>query len=317
LERQIKVMKKKAIDHEILERIAIIDKRFIEDLDPTKIPSDPEEFLSWWWNNHAKACEACPLSETRNHVVKPDGNTKAKIMIIGEGPGFLEDLTQTPMVGPLELKSSHCSTCKNAMTCFDHRIIKSPIAIGKSAKAVKCLPNYTGKLQLPYTFYIRSAGAILDGILIKKWKFTYARHNWLQLYNRQHPDKPLVHDSPWFITNVVLCRTTDVAGLKDSPPESVPRQKCKKHLAFQWAAVNPELVICFGRVALSVLLGSEEAAKSVAPNTIVETKFGPVLFQNHPAWFMREKSRTVKAYGFAKVASTLERGLQYVGLPTT
>lgn len=310
-------MKKKTIDHEILERVSLIDKRYIEDLETEKIPKEPEAFLKWWWTTYAKNCEACPLAETRNHVVKPDGNTKAKIMIIGEGPGFLEDLTQVPMVGPLELKSSHCGGCKNATTCFDHRLIKSPIAIGKSAKAVTCLPNYTGRNELPHSFYIRSAGAILDGILIKKWKFTYARQNWIDLYNKNHPDKPLDHNSPWFITNVVLCRTTDVAGLKDSPPESVPRQKCKRWLAFQWAAVNPELIICFGRVALGVLLGSETKAKTISPNTIIETKFGPVLFQNHPAWFMREKSRAVKAYGFAKVASTLEQGLNYVGLPTS
>jgi uracil-DNA glycosylase len=97
--------------------------------------------------------------------------------------------------------------------------------------------------------------------------------------------------------------------------ESVPRQKCKKWLTFQWAAVNPELIVCFGRVALGVLVGSEEKAKSVAPNTFVDTKFGKVLFQNHPAFFMREKNIAAKAYGFAKVASTLEKALDYIGLP--
>jgi len=310
-------MRKKKLDHKILERIATIDKRFIEDLEVEVVPKDPEVFLHWWWDTFAKGCQNCPLSERRNHVVRPDGTSSAKIMIIGEGPGFLEDLTKLPMVGPLELKESHCGKCKNATTCFSQRILRAPLAMGRPAKAVRCLPNYTSKQTLPNTFFIRSAGAVVDGILLKKWKFNYPRHNWIKYYNRMHPDKPLLHSSPWFVTNVVLCRTTDITGLRDSSPESVPRQKCKKWLTFQWAAVNPELIICFGRVAMGVLIGSEEGAKTIVPNTIVDTKFGPVLFQNHPAYFMRERGRSVKAYGFAKVASTLEKALDYVGLPTT
>jgi uracil-DNA glycosylase len=309
--------KKKGIDHAILERVATIDKRYLEDLDAETITKDPQEFLDWWWIKYAQACQECPLSETRNHVVKPDGTSRAKIMIIGEGPGFLEDLTKSPMVGPLELKTSHCGECRNVTVCFNHRMLKIPTALGKSAKAVKCLPNYTGKPQLPNTFFIRSTGAIIDGILFSKWKFNYARQNWIDGYNRLHPTAPIEHTSPWYITNVVLCRTTDVVGIKDSPPASVPRQKCRKWLAFQWAAVNPELIICFGRVALGVLVGSEEAANKIVPNSFIDTKFGKVLFQNHPAYFMREKGKGVRAYGYAKIASTLEKGLEYVGLPIT
>lgn len=308
---------KNEIANPIINRIFQIDKKFVEDLDLDVVPSDPDEFLEWWWTDNAKDCAECPLSSTRNHVVKPDGTSRAKIMIIGEGPGFLEDLTQSPLVGPIELKSSHCSHCSNVTSCFDHKILKSTYAIGKSAKVVKCSPNYTNNSQLPYTFYLRSSGSIIDGILLKKWKFTYARQNWIDLYNKKHPSAPLIHESPWYITNVTLCRSTDISGLRDMSPESVPRQKCKKWLTYQWAALNPDLIVCFGRIALGVLLGNEKAAKSVTPNTFVDTKFGKVLFQNHPAWFMREKSRVVKAYGFAKIASTLEKALDYVGLPTS
>lgn len=307
-------MRKKTLDHAILERVALIDKRLVEGLDETTIPTDPQEFLDWWWSQ-AKVCEECPLCETRNSVVKPDGIPSAKIMVISEGPGFLEDLASVPMVGPLELRSSHCNLCSKTTDCFEHRLLNKLTERGKPAKAVECDPNYTGKFSLKNTFYLRSAGAIMDGILIDNWDMTYPRHNWIKHYNTLHQDQPWTHESPWFFTNVVLCRSTDITGLKDTTPESVPRQKCKRWLVYQWAAVNPELVVCFGRVALGVLMGSEEAAKGIAPNEIVETKFGPVLFQNHPAWFMREKGLNTKAYGFAKVASTLEKALAYVGLP--
>ena len=47
----------------------------------------------------AKKCQKCSLSQTRNQVVVADGNPKAKLMIIGEGPGEQEDLQGLPFVG--------------------------------------------------------------------------------------------------------------------------------------------------------------------------------------------------------------------------
>jgi uracil-DNA glycosylase len=301
----------------ILDRVALIDKRYIEELDPEAVPKDPQEFLDWWWKTSASICEACPLSETRTRVVRPDGVASADIMIVGEGPGFMEDLVGIPMVGPLELRYSHCGVCKNNKACFSHKLKAFPMQRSGKNKAVECNPNYTGKREFDGSrFFIQSAGSIVGGILIHKWNFNYPRHNWFEAYNKLHPDDPWTHKSPWFVTNITLCRTTDVTKLKDSPPDGVPRQKCKRHLAMQWAAVNPKLIVCFGRVALSVLMGAEERSKSVTPNSIVETKFGPVLFQNHPAFFMREQNREVKAFGFAKVAATLAKALEYVGYPT-
>ncbi len=309
------MLKKKPLENEILERISSIDKRYLEGIDIDSAPVDPDEFLTWWWNTYAKGCELCPLADERNKVVKPDGKASARIMVVGEGPGFLEDLAGVPMVGPLDLRSSHCNLCSKITKCYDSRLLRTPSAMGGPRKVVKCEPTYVAKHQLLSKAYIRSAGAILDGILIKKWKFNYPRNNWVEYYNKLHPTEPWTHESPWFFTNAVLCRSTDASGLNDAAPASVPRQKCKKWLTFQWAAVNPELIICFGRVALSVLMGNEKSAATVEPNSIVETKFGPVLFQNHPAWFMRERSKTVKSYGYAKIASTLQKALEYVKLP--
>lgn len=44
-------------------------------------------------------CRSCGLSETRSSVVIGDGNPKAKIMLIGEGPGRDEDMQGIPFVG--------------------------------------------------------------------------------------------------------------------------------------------------------------------------------------------------------------------------
>ena len=45
------------------------------------------------------ACHKCRLCETRNNVVPGEGNTHARLMFIGEGPGRDEDLQGRPFVG--------------------------------------------------------------------------------------------------------------------------------------------------------------------------------------------------------------------------
>lgn len=47
----------------------------------------------------AQTCQACSLSETRNHVVFGEGSGKSGLMFIGEGPGADEDRTGRPFVG--------------------------------------------------------------------------------------------------------------------------------------------------------------------------------------------------------------------------
>ena len=46
-----------------------------------------------------KNCTLCDLGKTRTNVVFGEGNPKAKLMLIGEGPGEMEDKTAHPFVG--------------------------------------------------------------------------------------------------------------------------------------------------------------------------------------------------------------------------
>ncbi len=46
-----------------------------------------------------RACRKCALSETRNNAVVGDGSLDAKIMLVGEAPGFNEDAQGLPFVG--------------------------------------------------------------------------------------------------------------------------------------------------------------------------------------------------------------------------
>ena len=45
-------------------------------------------------------CEKCALARTRTHAVFGEGNVRAEIMFVGEGPGAVEDRTGRPFVGP-------------------------------------------------------------------------------------------------------------------------------------------------------------------------------------------------------------------------
>lgn len=51
-------------------------------------------------NQYVKNCTKCELYKTRTNTVIGDGNINSKIMLIGEGPGYQEDLTGTAFVGP-------------------------------------------------------------------------------------------------------------------------------------------------------------------------------------------------------------------------
>ena len=45
-------------------------------------------------------CQRCDLSKARTQTVPGEGNPKARVMLIGEGPGFYEDQQGRPFVGP-------------------------------------------------------------------------------------------------------------------------------------------------------------------------------------------------------------------------
>ena len=44
-------------------------------------------------------CEKCPLSKSRHNVVFSDGRLNPKLMLIGEAPGYWEDMKGLPFVG--------------------------------------------------------------------------------------------------------------------------------------------------------------------------------------------------------------------------
>jgi len=306
--------------HPILDLVLSINKDMVEEGEWDAAPHDRQEFLDWWWATYGVNCERCVLSVGRNLVVKPDGyvgdGRRPMIMIVGEGPGALEDATGLPMVSPMVLRSSRCGVCARAHDCFSHKLLPKPNSRHPKNKPIVCRPQPTDILQLRERFYIQSAGSVVDGILMSRWKFNYPRQSWLDLYNRLHPEAPMLQGSPWFITNTVLCRSADPLTHKDTSPGTAPKSICKKWLVWQWAAVQPKITICFGLPALEALTQGKERSQIVAGEIFHTAKFGPIIFHHHPAHLMREENATVQALNFAKIADVFRKALEYAGYPT-
>lgn len=71
-------------------------------VDAKPVVSEPKTHLPQGFNDLKKAvseCFLCNLSKTRKNVVFGEGRADADLMIIGEGPGAMEDETGRPFVG--------------------------------------------------------------------------------------------------------------------------------------------------------------------------------------------------------------------------
>ncbi len=81
-----------SLTKELKRRVAFSDE---SDLNPKKNrPRTLEELKS-----EVEACRKCPLGRTRIKAVFGVGNPRAKVMFIGEGPGYSEDRKGEPFVG--------------------------------------------------------------------------------------------------------------------------------------------------------------------------------------------------------------------------
>lgn len=83
-------------------------------------------------------CKDCPLYATRNKMVIGEGNSKSKILIIGEAPGFRENMIGVPFVGKSGiLLNMWLSTLK---------LKREDVFIDNT---VKCIPLDNGRIRAP------------------------------------------------------------------------------------------------------------------------------------------------------------------------
>ncbi len=71
---------------------------------PQPASSDPSTWSPTrklhWLSKHLSGCTRCPLHEGRTNLVFGEGDPEARLMFVGEGPGYHEDQQGRPFVGP-------------------------------------------------------------------------------------------------------------------------------------------------------------------------------------------------------------------------
>lgn len=306
--------------HPILKRAKAVLSTCVTEEEAQAAPHDRQEFLDWWWKELGGPCTRCVLSTTRCQTVKPDGRVdhgRPMVLVVGEGPGEMENFTGLPLVGPMELRGSRCGHCQLVGGCYSHKMLYRLDGRHPRKKTIVCAPQIGPDALLTQKFYLQSAGSIVDAVLMKAWNMSYPRQNWLDYYNELHVDAPWVHHSPWFFTNSILCRSFDTQLNKDKEPGTIPKRECKKWLIWQWAAVQPRVTILLGVPALEAMVSNKaQRAGIIAGEPFEHPKLGTMIFQSHPARMMREENEATQALMFAKLGETFRRALDLCGYPT-
>lgn len=77
------------------EKPADVDRRSPQSVSARPVEGDSLEKIA----SEVRVCTLCPLSRTRTHAVPGEGKPDARLMLIGEGPGYNEDKQGRPFVG--------------------------------------------------------------------------------------------------------------------------------------------------------------------------------------------------------------------------
>ncbi len=133
----------------------------------------------------ASICTRCALGSTRSQAVFSDGNPKASVMLIGEGPGQNEDETGVPFVGRAGqlltqmLASVGIDRQRDLYICNVVKCRPPQNRKPKQQEMAACFPYLEGQIQLvqPRIILLAGATAVKD-ILKTKQGITKIRGQW-------------------------------------------------------------------------------------------------------------------------------------------
>lgn len=95
-----------------------------------------------------------------------------------------------------------------------------------------------------------------------------------------------------FVTNILRCRPP---GNRDPQPEE--SKNCRKFLELQLKTVDPEWIICLGRIAVTYLLGLEVTTPiSCLRGKIHSWNGKKVIATYHPAYVLRNQSAKIEVW---------------------
>ncbi len=133
-----------------------------------------------------QACQKCRLCEKRTHTVPGEGNPRAELLFIGEGPGRDEDLLGRPFVGAagmlLEKMLAAIHLTRNDVYIANVVKCRPPGNRAPEAdEAVACMPYLRAQVALirPKVIVLLGASA-LRAVLGDGMRITKDRGQWIE-----------------------------------------------------------------------------------------------------------------------------------------
>lgn len=141
--------------------------------------------------NKVLSCKKCALANSRTNVVFGEGFSEAKIMCIGEGPGYDEDIQGRPFVGKSgQLLNKILAACgfSRQEHVFITNIVKcrppnNRVPLPEEQKM--CLPYLYKQIEIINPKIIILLGATaLNGLIDPNLRITKVRGIWINWYGR-------------------------------------------------------------------------------------------------------------------------------------
>jgi len=137
------------------------------------------------------SCTKCDLHKTRHNVIFGEGNTSARILIIGEAPGHDEDIIGRPFVGKsgqlLDKIHAACGFTREQHVYISNIVKCRPPGnrVPSDDESRTCVPYLFRQIELIDPLIIMPLGAsALRAFFGKEYRITQVRGNWLNWYNR-------------------------------------------------------------------------------------------------------------------------------------
>ncbi len=143
-------------------------------------------------------CKHCDLAQSRTHVVFGEGDEKADVMFIGEGPGYHEDQSGRPFVGPSgDLLTKMIAAMQLSRDdVYIANIVKCRPPGNRNpvdSEADTCLPYLKRQIQLIQPRFLVLLGSVPLRQLLNKTGISELHGTWLEYEGI--PTMPTFHPS--------------------------------------------------------------------------------------------------------------------------
>ncbi len=150
----------------------------------------------------AAVCTRCQLSRTRTQAVFSDGNPKAGIMLIGEGPGQQEDATGVPFVGRAGqlltkiLESVGIDRKRDIYICNTVKCRPPDNRKPLPEEMAACMPYLQGQIHwVKPKIILLAGGTAVEDVLQIKQGITKIRGQWFETPFNGAVAMPIFHPS--------------------------------------------------------------------------------------------------------------------------